>query len=67
MADCTIRIKRNGSAMVTGSFEVLDVDVNPVAIEGEAYICRCGQSQTKPFCDGAHKTCGFESAPTVEA
>jgi CDGSH-type Zn-finger protein len=50
MADCTIRIKKNGSAMVSGSFVVEDVD---------------GTSQTKPFCDGSHKAAGFESAPHV--
>ena len=42
MADCTIRIKKNGSAMVSGSFVVEDVDGNPYTIEGEAFLCRCG-------------------------
>lgn len=65
MSDCTIRILKNGSAMVTGSFEVQDVDGTAYAVEGEAYLCRCGASETKPFCDGAHKSCGFESAPRV--
>jgi CDGSH-type Zn-finger protein len=65
MADYTIRIKRNGSAWVSGSFTIEDVDGNAYPIEGDAFLCRCGASQTKPFCDGSHKAAGFESAPTV--
>jgi CDGSH-type Zn-finger protein len=26
---------------------------------GPIALCRCGQSNRKPFCDGTHRTCGF--------
>ncbi|MCH2666283.1 CDGSH iron-sulfur domain-containing protein, partial [bacterium] len=25
-------------------------------------LCRCGATENKPFCDGAHKNCGFSSS-----
>ncbi len=34
-------------------------------IKETAFLCRCGQSAKKPFCDAAHKAYGFESAPRV--
>ena len=27
---------------------------------GPLFLCRCGQSQTKPFCDGTHRKVKFE-------
>jgi CDGSH-type Zn-finger protein len=53
--------------MVTGSVELQDVDGNPYPAEAEMYLCRCGASENKPFCDGSHKKIDFESAPRVGA
>ncbi len=33
--------------------------------KGPLALCRCGQSSTKPFCDGTHRSASFE-APAVE-
>lgn len=29
--------------------------------KGPLALCRCGQSDKKPKCDGTHKTCGFKA------
>lgn len=35
--------------------------------DGKTYnLCRCGQSRTKPFCDGAHMDCEFRGRETAE-
>lgn len=38
---------------------VLDADGNTLK-QGTVFLCRCGHSANKPFCDGAHTAAGFE-------
>jgi len=63
MAATKITVMNNGSLRVEGDFEVVDVNGTPFGLAGRTKIslCRCGQSANKPFCDSAHKTCGFSS------
>jgi CDGSH-type Zn-finger protein/uncharacterized Fe-S cluster protein YjdI len=58
----TITCQENGSLAVTGDFELVDGDGAVVASGNAAWLCRCGGSGNKPFCDGTHKKIGFKSA-----
>lgn len=48
--------------------EILSSENGPnlVMVDGKVKnaFCRCGQSKHKPFCDGTHRTVGFQ-APKV--
>lgn len=56
-----ITIVPNGSARVECERAEIHMPDGTVVIkEGKFSLCRCGQSMGKPFCDGTHKTCGFQ-------
>ena len=53
---------RNGPYLIRGEFELTDQDGQPIeTLRGTIALCRCGASRTKPFCDGTHKTIGFQA------
>jgi CDGSH-type Zn-finger protein/uncharacterized Fe-S cluster protein YjdI len=54
-----VRILRDGPAILNGKFKLVDSFGDEVFRGNEAAICRCGASQSKPFCDGSHKGIGF--------
>lgn len=56
MADATIKARESGPYLVTGTVTITDCDGNMYPIEGGTVaLCRCGGSNTKPFCDGTHR------------
>jgi CDGSH-type Zn-finger protein len=63
MSDTTIEVLKNGPYMVSGPITLLDSDENPITVEKERiFLCRCGASTNKPFCDGTHSKIGFNAA-----
>jgi CDGSH-type Zn-finger protein len=64
MAEVQIRCRPNGPFLVSGPITILDHEGNAFTINPDkpaVSLCRCGHSASKPFCDGAHKTCGFQA------
>ena len=49
----------NGPLHIAGTLELLDADGELIEKSDELYLCRCGQSNNKPYCDGQHKQTGF--------
>ena len=60
----TIKVRLNGPLLVEGD-DVTLVDWNGAlyTIDKRPFaLCRCGHSANRPFCDGTHKTIGFQAA-----
>jgi uncharacterized Fe-S cluster protein YjdI/CDGSH-type Zn-finger protein len=51
---------RDGPLLVTGRIEVRHED-GTVETLPRATLCRCGESQHKPFCDNQHLAIGFKA------
>jgi CDGSH-type Zn-finger protein len=49
----------NGPLHVRGNLEICAGTGRTVARVTDARLCRCGQSNNKPFCDGSHIAAGF--------
>lgn len=63
MTDVKLDLRPNGPILVSGPVTLNDPEGNAYDLAGKETfaLCRCGHSSKKPFCDGAHKTSGFES------
>lgn len=59
----TLKVGRapNGPLLLSGNFSIVAASGRKAWKGTKAALCRCGHSQNKPFCDGAHKKAGFEA------
>jgi len=57
----------DGPLHVRGSLEVVTGTGKTINRTAECWLCRCGQSRDKPYCDGSHKLAGFRSGDSRRA
>ncbi len=64
MSDVKITVNLDGPIKVEGTARLMDHEESELPTqEGvPSFLCRCGASQNKPFCDGSHKRVGFEGS-----
>ena len=63
MPSTKITVRNDGPLRVEGEFEIVDMQGQSLRsrrAQRAIALCRCGHSANKPFCDGAHKTAGFQ-------
>jgi CDGSH-type Zn-finger protein len=62
----TVKGLKNGPFEISGGVTILDHSCKEYADTGEpVYLCRCGQSKSKPYCDGSHEEAGFKAEETA--
>jgi len=52
----------NGPLHVQGKLRIENAAGEIIFRGDDAWLCRCGGSKNKPFCDGTHKAIGFRSS-----
>jgi CDGSH-type Zn-finger protein len=65
-AEPIVRVTENGPYRVGGGVPVRDAEGNAVEAPATYFLCRCGHSSNKPFCDGTHKKVGFQGGETAD-
>jgi uncharacterized Fe-S cluster protein YjdI len=58
-SEVVVNVRSSGPYAVVGRVDVVGPDGTVLETSERVFLCRCGQSATKPFCDGTHKRVGF--------
>ena len=57
-----LRRSTDGPLEVSGNIEIVSGTGRTIGRTTKTWLCRCGQSANKPYCDGAHRKIGFTDA-----
>ena len=55
-----IKAFKNGPLHIIGTLDLKDSNGDLLEKAEELYLCRCGSSNNKPYCDGQHKETNFQ-------
>lgn len=57
-----IVVSKNGPLHLTGGIRLKDDQRNKPESKEHCTLCRCGESENKPFCDGTHRDIHFDDS-----
>ncbi len=58
-SEVVVNVRQSGPYAVVGRVDVVGPDGTVLESADRVFLCRCGNSGNKPFCDGTHKSVGF--------
>lgn len=53
--------QKDGPLKIAGNLEIVSGTGRTVNRVTQTFLCRCGQSGNKPYCDGSHRAAGFQA------
>lgn len=63
----SITVEADGPLFVDGPVRVVAADGTVIKETDRTWLCRCGHSANKPFCDGSHRRHGFSDPGVPKA
>jgi CDGSH-type Zn-finger protein/uncharacterized Fe-S cluster protein YjdI len=57
----SVNLINDGPLHLSGNLELVSGTGRTLNRMQEAWLCRCGESKNKPYCDGTHKKIGFRA------